>query len=966
MKNGRLIVRVFVCLIISSLVSLSVASQDKVETVSLNTPEAWHVWPNDSPDGNGRSGAPLAIEIARQSILVALRDELGLRTLDASLIEPTNSDSVIQLRVDLECIWTAGTALKLWLDDDLLLKTTVRAEWERLNGIDEAVGHHEVFSREVLPASLREAGFFGQANKWMDSAEVPDNLSSLMDDVNLITQFRAARKLHQLMREGGESPERLWALSRVYANLGQECRWFLRCQFAVFQARSLLYAKRLEAKAPDSVYASLATAYAWTLAGYPAYAEPYQARLDQYAANAEQEAEQVPEWLAWAKLTRACALHDSPALNQLMRSDGPQSAIAAMWAVFEIELLDMKGLLFNAIDKAVDVNPFSTRLLYGGYNAMGISTGHWLTTTAPEHFASMSAQQLGQIKDAPDVLLELLDGIGDKRLTPNQLAELGWAMEDLTADGKDQGELSYAVLGGLIGEANALHTVYRARFMRTQWDVDNSDYLRVALPSLARHPYKPLIHSHVQKRRTSNAFTQELMADFEPGYINVYSISLFSKHLPFRGPRFANGWDMNAWWDRVIDGGLYSSSDWLCNVRWFESDNYSELAKNADRMQWSDKHHPGRIAWVLLDPNLDEEQINNLTNQYGSHPLVATAMSKKMELAGNLYAARDHAETAAKASPERDTIERYARLELLLGNEVRWLELMKQILRLPDRGLEHAGINQTIANTYMNQGRYQESLPYAKASAGSGAEWATSTYMLNLALLGDLEKAKALGDAVSQRYGPNRLYDIRIAAWVGEIDVDVMTQRAESVIKQHYGSDPSKVVWNMAYIDMQFGQYDQALERVLSNGGQDVQSARELLFGVVAAQALGRSEVRDQLLDKLIDYPLSRGKRTRFALLADIMKKAVNTGSIDWGEAAKWAQRYDEKQVELAGNLGLFALTFPGDKDRGIQELLALARKPSGTDLMVNAARTALRRMGFTNKQMMPTGFAGHEWPKQE
>ena len=300
-----------------NLFNSPVWAQANAEGVSLEVPELWHQWGDETRDGRDRSGTPLLVELTRQSILIAAREELGLRTLDPSLGEPAEGEGVVPLGLGLDIVWQEGAEIELWLGDDTLLEHTIEANYWNRPGIIQSVALHTNLSIDQVPQALRNAGFEGEANAWHDSAAVPEAIQELVDELSLVSQFRAARALHALIREEGESPERLWALSRVYANLGQESRWFIRSQFAVFQARSLLYAQRLSVKAPTHPLGDLAVAYAWTMASYTRTAAA------QLNAFDNREHEDMEQWLEWARLLRACCEYDTQTLNDIIDADGP-------------------------------------------------------------------------------------------------------------------------------------------------------------------------------------------------------------------------------------------------------------------------------------------------------------------------------------------------------------------------------------------------------------------------------------------------------------------------------------------------------------------------------------------------------------------------------------------------------------------------------------------------------------------
>lgn len=946
----------FLCLLFAPLAG----AQQQPKAVSLNTPLVWNMWEDEAPDKKMRNGSPLVVELSRQAVLIAARDELGLRTLDASLGEHVEGPGVEPLALKLDVFWREGSVIELQRGDKQVLQHTVPADYWNRPGIIRSVKLHEAFSREDAPQAMREAGLAGEPNKWHDSAPVPDPIQALVDELSLVSQFRAARALHKLIGDDGESPERLWALTRVYANLGQESRWFIRCQFAAFQARSLLYGQRLAAKAPGHPLGELSLSYAWSMAAYTRTASIHLNNFDK-AEHADKA-----EWQPWAELVRACCNYDRDQLETISNADGPRASVAALWGVITNEFVELDGLTFGAIEHAMQVNPISTRLLYGGYDTMGVSMGHWLTEAAPKHFGLVTTRQLLRIDNAPEAIAQVLDALDGDPMELRELTETGWKLEDLTKQGKDPEEFSFAVLGSLIGEANALHILYRAKFMRSQWGVDTSGYLKAVSPALGRHPYRPLILTFLMPRNTEHEVMRDLMASFEPGYINQVNLSTFVWHMP-SDYKFANGMTENDWWRKASSMTCMSGTDWLSGMRWYSGDNIASRGKVAGNMASYDPHNPKRIALRLQYFNLDQEQVNKLVAEYGHHPVVAHALADRMEREGKIEAAREYAELAATAAPERRTIERQARIELLLGHEDRWLKLMESILDLPDHGLDHARINEIVAKTYMNQDRYEEARPYAKAAADSWARWAMLTYTYCLTGLGEFEEAEQVIRRHDQRYAVNDYF--HWALWSGHGDRAPLLRQLDADSRKRNQGSPT--VHSIAKINARIsaGEFEEAFKQVESRWGDadNPITSRELMQGLCLAQQLGLEKKRDAYLERLINFPPVDGKRLRFALLAELCRDALDKGEFDSDKVKAWIKEHDDEYESQWHHFGVWFMAASGDWDQAKPLLL----KKSKSVLMDNSAiqwyRAVARSYGATDQEIRPTNFYGaHEWPERE
>ena len=100
-----------------------------------------------------------------------------------------------------------------------------------------------------------------------DSSKLPDGLDDRLAEMNYLSQYAALRKLHEEIKEHGESPELLGAVVRGYANLGTltEHLWVIDAR--VYKARALLYAERLLRRLPGelgTLASSLCPGLDWT------------------------------------------------------------------------------------------------------------------------------------------------------------------------------------------------------------------------------------------------------------------------------------------------------------------------------------------------------------------------------------------------------------------------------------------------------------------------------------------------------------------------------------------------------------------------------------------------------------------------------------------------------------------------------------------------------------------------------
>jgi len=224
---------------------------------------------------------PLLREIQRQAFLVAARDQLGLTTRDAWLGDGMSTEGKNE---PFEVVTAKGSPFLLEVRRGFHPASKTVAQYApHLKPVaqtktadvaaSDSVDHREwlieaeTLSRGAYVEALRKCGFRGKANAVRGDAGVPEEIETQLGEMVFTSQFIAVRRLHELIRAQGESPARLGALVRGYANLGLLTEFHWHPMHKVFKARALVYAQRMLAGDPPSCAARWHRAYAFAAAG---------------------------------------------------------------------------------------------------------------------------------------------------------------------------------------------------------------------------------------------------------------------------------------------------------------------------------------------------------------------------------------------------------------------------------------------------------------------------------------------------------------------------------------------------------------------------------------------------------------------------------------------------------------------------------------------------------------------------
>ncbi|HEY2826172.1 MAG TPA: hypothetical protein VGJ04_01110, partial [Pirellulales bacterium] len=226
------------------------------------------------PVENRADGSFLAREIVRQALMIAARDELGMLTRDVLLGEPLPDDGtnvydvlsfygpknphiavVCGQKPEQKTLLEIPTDYHLPLDYQRLtidMEALTRTKFP--TAIKDGLSANTELPTVPTAAKNAEADK-DQATVLANDGVVPKEIEEQLAEMSFTSQFAAVRKLHAVIYDSGESPERLGALVRGYANLGLMTEYFSSPINRVCRARSLLYAQRMAAKDSRSALA---------------------------------------------------------------------------------------------------------------------------------------------------------------------------------------------------------------------------------------------------------------------------------------------------------------------------------------------------------------------------------------------------------------------------------------------------------------------------------------------------------------------------------------------------------------------------------------------------------------------------------------------------------------------------------------------------------------------------------------
>jgi tetratricopeptide (TPR) repeat protein len=727
-----------------------------------------------------RPGSMLMREVARQAVLIAGRDQLGLSTRDQSLCEPITGvpgdDAIAPLDVHvsfrpsdsvqfelIESPGAGGASRSLW-------RTTFELGKDASNSPVTAFATAiEPHIQTDLAGALRDAGFTdsgadaispahrSERDLAPESAQTTPSGPDLNHQIRTLTmfgQFQVLRAAHVRVRAESPASESIGLLVRAYANLGQLTAFQWHASSKVFFARALLYAEKMVQDHPKDPIALWHRAYARTLSGLHAAALSDLKTADELAKQSHIEA---PKWVAL--LSPACRF-DVPALFRLAQSDPDLAPLGMYLSFLDVENSGSVATIINMAKAALVVSPQCMRLLDGMCAVAGVSYMHDLTVRFPEMFKLSLAQNLPEIAGLPPTVKAVLAGA--QWNVPKTRAELVTTLVAAANDPQnpDSGEPSWAVLGTMIRDTYTVHVQRRINFLDNQWAVGNDEtraFGRAAMELVGSAPDAPILRSYGCRYPAADCLAR--LKGYAPQDLGIGFAPVVQDHL-IGGNDAVDKQYANPLFEQMRQHNFDTAGDLEVFAAWYWQDSFNSpvalkyLRRIIGRLKQVSPYDPRVIAFQIRHEwKKSAEQAREWETAYGGHPLVTGQLAiQYWHLKRNQDAER-MLELYVKACPDRWGYEALGQVQLELGDEAKSLQTLQYYLdHVEDYGLGHARVQNDIAEHFMHKREYEKALPYADAAAESGASWAMITASHAHERLGQWKQAESLIREDAQRY----------------------------------------------------------------------------------------------------------------------------------------------------------------------------------------------------------------------
>lgn len=575
-------------------------------------------------------------------------------------------------------------------------------------------------------------------------APVPPEIEASLSKIDPQSAFLAARQLHALISESGESSARLVALVRAYSNLGEATRKMFSAQSAAFFCRAMVFAERLTREYPESSVAHAARGYAYTLFG-----ETLSARAAFDRAKALSPTTPLPDW---ALLAEDLNYFRTESVLNRMLNDGADQSLATYFSLLTIEHSGFQSAVVTSAKLAQEQTPKSVRILNIISDNSGVSIEHGMS----EMMWDVQCSALGALANDPNVpstIQTAAKSAEAARFAPPEVLALFAAMKHEPAQ---PGQLLPWSVYAAMQEDAIFNTAFRRLyFVSRMLATDAEDDLKHWQPYLQHHRYAVVLTGFDRSgpNRSAKAIAALKMLGKNDFFEGMPSLTRTATELNPNPPRAWRPTD-----SYEPDTTTYDTANqlWTYRDKDFDELPFFAFSKGSIAPQLLEMcpEHPTGLAEIIVNRwGETKNRAATIEKESAGNPQVAFALVRAYASERRYADAQHLLERVIKFSREPQVYEALAETYRQQNDVDHWLSTYEEYLsKTEDLGLDHARKNEHIANVLIAMDKDDRALPYARAAAESGSSWGLDCLANCLTKLGQFDEAEKLEQMNQSRY----------------------------------------------------------------------------------------------------------------------------------------------------------------------------------------------------------------------
>ena len=482
-------------------------------------------------------------ELARQAVLIAARDELGLSTRDQTLGETfaAPADTPVE-QFSLRFRTFQDGHFELQLQHDSAADSEGEKQqplWEHKDRLKQKGQRRYValanrFSK-LIPDIAQAIDSVGVQNSSVaPTTKASDNTAARLQEMNFVSQFAAVRAAHRALAADQSDFDALAHLVRGYAHLSALTTHYWSTHSEAFAARSILYALRLRDATDNSLQAKWHRAYAFSATGMHRLGSKVlngiakqisQDPNDAETTESETTNESDSETPIWAPLLRAYCDCSVAGVEKFRKDSGPEWNELASFIRWQLYRSYNHGRwIYEKGNEAAEQCPevYGIYSTMANWDALGIKRrGAWASMRT---FTSRLPARVSQLEDLPSEvraisspgggLLSMILGNRNQQeeahLIPIDLSE---ALVKHTAQAKQALEPSWSMLGNLIAEEQFVVAADYIRVSQSGVEHSSTELLDHVMPMVGDHLYRRYLLTYDLPKRYSPEDLADIVSD---------------------------------------------------------------------------------------------------------------------------------------------------------------------------------------------------------------------------------------------------------------------------------------------------------------------------------------------------------------------------------------------------------------------------------------------------------------------
>ncbi len=868
-------------------------------------------------------------EIARQAILLAAREELGLPTRDETLGEPMPSlvDQPLGL-LDLKfrAYYDGRYEMNLVIGADEDQGIERREVWSHIGQLPTErseiyLGLTQELTSHIpaIAAALSKAGFVAEESQTEVERQLPE-VEELLRETNFVSQFAAVRAAHRAIQGKELSAKRFGILVRGYAHLSALTTHLWSTHTEAFAARSLLYAERMRSIPEGELLADHHLAYGMGLIGMHSTALLL---LDKLGESIELESEENPGEKTtmptakpivggtpeWAQIVRPYCEFEHVKLREIAKNNSEFNELITFLLWEQHRAYQHGRWIYEKGLATMEVCPeaYSVYSVMANWSALGIKRIG--ARTGMQVFGSRLSTRVAQLDDLPSTIKQAGVGGGGlwSKIFGGSTSEdayskapmrISKALIKQATETPAELDLSWAILGSLIAEEQFVQVANMMRVAQDGVERSYAGLVRSVLPLVMGHRYENYIQTYtVQERGVKEKYWEILagMKVVDPrGNMHRMFRRLWSYHST---PEANDGQDLS--WAAVFKP---TSTLAGCIESAYDTGNYWQTRKA--RKEWrlvstyfhdvSPRSPNAFVLGFLYTKDINMDKLADWEDEAGEDPVAWLSL-------GSMYYERWESKAAIRCykrsleiSPSFAATEWLANSYFRDGQEELWAPTLESYLEFEDLGLAHGQIHDRIAKYYLEKRKWTEALPHAEAAAQTWSAWGLLLAGRVHEGLQNWEQSENWMAEASRNY-PSYSSGIEWYMWcrrTGRGDLDSATEIAEAWLPLQRDSSSERYHVAVYYLleknPQEALEIFHELDRECNAAKKAFDKAWYLAHLAITARLVGEDDLRDETVNRLRQVAIGPVKKANEKLtpvvigLCDLLQgEALNAQNLE-------------------------------------------------------------------------------------